>query len=214
MAAWAAADEDDQRPRSRPGTAAARAARPARTRRRRPAAAPRSSGRRSAAARRRRRARSRRTGTTAATSRTPISRRSPARPIATWPGEPGGGVDAAEGHQHEREREDDVLERRRAGDRRRIGQHLGLEQQRQAEREQQQLQDEVAEHEHRRALVAPRPAAADRREGDVEHDRAGDQELADALVEAAPRTARGSPWRRTRRARPGSGSRGRSPSRR
>ena len=71
-------------------------------------------------------------------------------------------------------------------DRRRIGQHLGLEQQRQAEREQQQLQHEVAEHEHRRALVAARPAAADRREGDVEHDRAGDQELADALVEAVP----------------------------
>ena len=50
------------------------------------------------------------------------------------PGQPGGGVDAAERDEHEREREDHVLERGRARDRGRVGQHLGLEQQREPER--------------------------------------------------------------------------------
>ena len=50
--------------------------------------------------------------------------------------------------------------------------HLGLEQQREPERDDQQLQHEVAEHEQRGALEAPRAGAADRHQRDVEHDRA------------------------------------------
>ena len=52
------------------------------------------------------------------------------------------------------------------------GEHVGLEQQRQPERDDQQLQHEVAEHEQRGALVAARAGAADRHQRDVEHDRA------------------------------------------
>ena len=54
----------------------------------------------------------------------------------------------------------EVLERRRARDRARVGQHLGLEHEQQPERHHQQLQHQVGEHDQRRALEAPRRAAA------------------------------------------------------
>ncbi len=104
------------------------------------------------------RARCRRTGTIAASIRTAISRRSPRRPIATWPARPEDAsrplnATSTNGNANSRSSSDGVPNSD-AGSR----QHLGLEQQREPEGDDQQLQ-----RRGRRARAGPRGRSAGRR---------------------------------------------------
>ena len=128
-------------------------------------------------------------GTIAATRRTPISRRRPARPIATWPARPedasmplnatstSGNAKIMSSSDGAPAIEDGSVST------------SGWKSSASPKRDDQQLQDQVAQHEDGRALEVPRARPADRHQRDVEHDRARDQELAQPVAEAAPEDA-------------------------
>ena len=101
-------------------------------------------------------------------------------------GQARGGVEAGERDQRERQRERQVLGRRDAGHARRVGQHVGVEQQREAEHHEDELQPEVGEHDERRAVVAARPRAAQVGERDVGDHADGEQRLRQAARQAPP----------------------------
>ena len=162
--------------------------------------------------RRRRRARARRRARSAAISRTadqPLEAPAADRDLA---GEARRGVEPAEGHEHEREREQRGPRARRAAERGRVGEHLGLEEQREAEREHEQLQREVGEHDSSRPLEAPRRAPRTLTTATPTITAAATQELRRAAADRRRRTPPRSRWSRTPSARSGSGSRAGSPS--
>ena len=160
-------------------------------------------------------ARSRGTGTSAASRRTPISRRRPARPICTWPARPEDAsiplkATSTSGNANTRSSSDGD-----AGDRRRVA---AARRARTAARGRAPPRAPAGRGRRARAPPRARSAAAPppRMASSATNSTiaAPIRNSVSAVVELAPEQRRGSPWSRTRTARRGSGSPGRSPSRR